>query len=245
MRAWWRSYFLLLRWQLLRLRTTLPALLVLDAVATVGIVVGLSFLIPNINAESGLYLTTGAMTISLITTGMVTAPQQVSFQKLIGVFDYQRSMPVPRLAMVAADTSIWLAKAIPGLVLAATVATLRFDLDLTTSPLVIPAVLLVAAGGVAIGYGIAYTFAPGVVASVTSLVLVMALMFAPVNYPAERLPDWAATIHSWLPFQYMAQAVRETVDVPTNGVPVLPFIVIAGWAAIGLAITARVMTRRT
>ncbi|MFW6090457.1 MAG: hypothetical protein ACODAF_01195 [Actinomycetota bacterium] len=69
-------------------------------------------------------------------------------------------------------------------------------------------------------------------------------MFAPVNYPAERLPGWAQAVHEWLPFQYMAQAVRETVDVAASGVPVLPFLVLAAWAAAGLTVTSRVMTRR-
>jgi ABC-2 type transport system permease protein len=65
-----------------------------------------------------------------------------------------------------------------------------------------------------------------------------------VNYPADRLPDWAAAVHAWLPFQYMAQAIRDTIAVPAGGVPLLPFVVLAVWAAVGLAITSRVMTRR-
>ena len=79
---------------------------------------------------------------------------------------------------------------------------------------------------------------------VTNLVIITALMFAPVNYPADRLPDWAAAVHAWLPFQYMAQAIRETVDVPLGGVPLLPFLVLAVWSVIGLTISSRVMTRR-
>ena len=29
----------------------------------------------------------------------------------------------------------------------------------------------------------------------------------------------------WLPFQYMARAIRETIDVPATGVSLLPFVV--------------------
>lgn len=244
MRHWWRSYALLLHWQLLRNRHNIPYTLAIQVIMSAGIVVGFSYLIPNIDDRSVLYLTTGAMTMTLIIVGMSTAPQVVTYQKTAGSLDFLRSLPVPRLALLAADATIWLAVALPGLAVTATVATIRFDLTFTTSPLVIPAVLLVAAGSVAIGYGIAYAVSPALVGLVTNLVLVISLMFAPINYPAERLPRWAAAIHEWLPFQYMAQAIRETVDVPATGVSLLPFAVLAIWAAAGLAITSRVMTRR-
>jgi hypothetical protein len=43
---------------------------------------------------TALYLSTGAPTVALITVGMVLAPQMVAQQKLRGVFDYQRAMPL-------------------------------------------------------------------------------------------------------------------------------------------------------
>lgn len=239
-----RSYLLLMRWNILRMRTDLPYLLVIQTVIAGGFAVGWSFLIPDLTTEAATYLTTGAMTISLILVGMVLAPQIVAQRKKQGVLDYQRSMPVPRLAMLAADASIWIVIALPGLALTLVVATARFRLDVTISPWLVPAVLLASAGAAGFGYCIAYAFKPELVSVVTQFALITALMFAPVNYPAERLPAWAQSIHEWLPFQYMAQAIRETVAVPPGGVAALPFVVLAVWAVAGLAVTTRVMTRR-
>jgi ABC-2 type transport system permease protein len=244
MRYWLRSYRLLLKWSAMRMRADIPVFLALQTVIAAGIVIGFSFLIPRVDPESALYLTTGAMTISLITVGTVLAPQIVAQQKERGLLDYQRSMPVPRLAMLAADATIWISVALPGLGATLAVATLRFDLQVSMSPWVLLAIPLVSAGSVAIGYCIAYTVKPLLVGLITNIVMIAALMFAPVNYPAERLPGWARTAHEWLPFQYMAQAIRETVDAPAGGVPILPFAVLVGWAIVGLAITSRVMTRR-
>lgn len=239
-----RSFGLLLKWNLLRLRTELPLFMTIQTLISAGIVVGFSFMIPNLDAESALYLTTGAMTVALITVGMVVAPQTVAHRKEQGVLDYQRSMPVPRLAMLAADAIVWVTVALPGLVAVLLIASVRFDLAVTTSPLVVPAILLVSTGTAAIGYGIAYAVKPILVNLIANAVLILALMFSPVSFPAERLPDWAAAIHVWLPFQYMAQAIRETVDVPATGISALPFAVLTGCAVVGLAITSRVMTRR-
>jgi ABC-2 type transport system permease protein len=124
------------------------------------------------------------------------------------------------------------------------VALLRFDLQIDMSAWIVPAILLVSTGAAAIGYCIAYLLKPVLVGLVTNLMVIIALMFAPVNYPAERLPGWAAAVHEWLPFQYMAQAMRETIAVPAGGVSSLPFGVLLAWAVAGLAIASRVMTRR-
>ncbi len=240
-----RSYGLLLRWNLLRLRAALPLLIVLQTLLGVGIVIGFSFLVPEAGADTALYLTTGALTLGLITVGMVAAPQIVAQAKVSGIFDYQRAMPVPRLAMLAADASVWVALAVPGLIAAMVVASLRFNLTFTVSPLAVPAVLLVAICSVGVGYGIAYAAKPEIAGAMTQLVFFIALMFAPINYPADRLPDWLADVHRWLPFTYMAQAIRETVNVPATGVSATPFVVLTAWSVAGLATTYWIMTRRT
>jgi ABC-2 type transport system permease protein len=239
-----RSYGLLLRWNLLRVRMALPLLVIVSTLLSVGIVIGFSFLVPQASPETALYLTTGALTLSLITVGMVGAPQVVAQSKVSGTFDYQRAMPVPRLAMLAADATVWVALALPGLVAAMVVAALRFDLTFTVSPLVVPAVLLAAICSVGVGYGIAYAAKPEVAGALTQLVFFIALMFAPINYPADRLPDWLAAAHRWLPFTYMAQAVRDTVNVPPTGVSVTPFVVLAAWSVVGLSTTYWIMSRR-
>lgn len=244
MRHWLRSYGLLVRWNLLRMRTVLPVFISIQVLMSVGIVLGFSFLIPRHDQVTALYLSTGAPTVSLIVVGMVLAPQLVSQSKARGLFDYQRTLPVPRLAMLAADATVWIPIALPGLAASLAAAALRFDLSFAISPLVVPAVLLVLLVGVAVGYGIAYLADPEITSIVTNLIILVALMFSPVNYPADRLPDWLATVHQWLPFQHMAQVMRETVDVPAGGVAVVPFLVLAAWGAVGLAVTYRVMTRR-
>lgn len=244
MRHWLRSYALLLKWNTLRLRTELPFFLIIQTLMSIGVVVGFSFLIPEIDRFSAMYLSTGAMTVALITVGMVVAPQLVAQQRLQGIFDYQRSMPVPRLAMMAADATVWIGVGLPGMIAALGVAAIRFDLTFAVSPLIIPAALLVATGAVAVGYAIAYAVKPVLVGLVTNVVMIVSLMFAPVNYPAHRLPQWLAAIHEWLPFQYMARAIRESLDTPTTGPSPLPFVVLAAWCAGGLAVASRVLTRR-
>lgn len=245
MLQWGRSYRLLMHWTLLRRRVDLPLLVVIQLMVSVGVVIGFSFLVPDLDATSALYLTTGAMTISLITVAIVIAPQMIAQQKTQGILDYQRAMPVPRTAVLAADATIWVAVALPGTALALLVAVLRFDLGVSLSPMLIPAVLLVAAASIGIGYCVAYAVRPELVGITTNALMIGALMFAPVNYPAERLPQWLAAVHEVLPFASMAQVIRESVDSPPGGPSVLPFAVLALWSVAGVLLASRIMTRRT
>lgn len=244
MQHWWRSYRLLALWSMLRIRRELPFMIITQTLLAAGVVIGFTFFIPEATPEIALYLATGSMTVALITASMVIAPQIVSYRKREGLLDYQRSLPVPRMAALAADATVWVGMAVPGMVFSMIVATFRFDLDLSISPLIVLAVLLVTAGGVGVGYAIAYLVKPEIVGIITNVIVIAALMYAPINYPASRLPGWLAGLHEWLPFQYMAQAIRETVNVPPSGVPVLPFVVLIIWCLAGLVVASRIMTRR-
>ncbi|WP_306203793.1 ABC transporter permease [Actinoplanes sp. RD1] len=244
MRPWLRSYGLLLRWTMLRLRHALPVFLIIQTFLAVGIVVGFAFLLPSVDPATALHLSTGAPTLGLITIGMVMAPQLVAETKTEGTFDYNRTLPVPRTATLAADLTVWLAVAAPGLVAGLVTAVLRFDLHLHVSWLAVPAMLLVALTSTTAGYALAHALPPTICHLITQALIFVALMFSPINYPASRMPGWLQAVHEVLPFQHMAEVVRQTLDVPASGIAVTPFAVLAVWCAAGLAITLRVMTRR-
>src|SRR5690606_40714806 len=97
-------------------------------------------------------------------------------------------------------TTIWVAIALPGTVAALAVSALRFSLTLDITATLLPAVLLVAAASIGVGYFIAYAVKPTLVGIVTNIVLIGSLMFAPINYPADRLANRLAGLHEALPY---------------------------------------------
>jgi ABC-2 type transport system permease protein len=196
------------------------------------------------NESTALYFATGAPVLGLITVGMVIAPQEVASAKQQGVFDFNRSLPVPRSATIASDATIALMTALPGMIAALTVSSLRFDLTLQISPLIIPAVLLTAFAAIGIGYGIGYGLQPAAARMISQLVVFIALMFSPILFPASRLPDWFESVHTVLPFQYMAECIRESLSSPPGGPSGLPFLVLSAWSVAGYVITYRMMSRR-
>jgi ABC-2 type transport system permease protein len=239
-----RSYRLLASWQARRLKWFIPLGIIIQSLFALGIVLGYPMLFPEIDQTTILYLATGAPTISLITLGLVLVPQLVSQAKTDGTLGYMRSLPVPRAAYLFADMSIWLVIVLPGVVFAAVSADLRFGLDLQPSPMVIPVMLLVALTATSIGYAIASLLPPYAAVLMTQVLVVFVLMFSPLNFPADRLPEWLAAIHRVLPIQAMGDALRGTIA--GNSFPLHPetLVLLAAWCAASLGLTLRLLERR-
>jgi ABC-2 type transport system permease protein len=239
-----RSYRLLFTWQIRRLKWFIPFGTVVQGLFALGIVAGYPMLFPQLDRQTILFLATGAPAISLISMGLIAVPQLVSQARADGTQDYMRSLPIRRGIYLIADMTVWLLIVLPGIVFAFAAAAVRFGLDLTISPLVVPAVLMVALTATSIGYAIA-SLLPQMIANVMSQVLVVfVFMFSPLNFPAERLPDWLATVHRILPIQAMGEVLRGTLAQNAFPLSASMFATLGIWCIASLAITLRILERR-
>ncbi len=238
------SYGLLLEWQARRLKGFLPLAIVVQGLFALGIVVGYPMLFPRMDRLTILFLATGAPAITLITMGVVAVPQLVAQAKTEGTLDYMRALPIPRLVYLFADLTVWLAVVLPGVAFAIVVGAVRFDLDLAVTPLVVPAMLLVALTATSMGYAIASLLPQMVANLLTQVLVVFVLMFSPLNFPADRLPAWLAALHQVLPFQAMGEVVRGTLAPASFPVPDTAFALLGAWCVVSFLLTYRVLARR-
>ncbi len=242
---WLHSYQLLLKWHMLKFKPVLPLTLVVQMLIGVGTVIGLGYLVPGVTPEMARFLVTGGPTLTLISLGLVLVPQMVGQAKATGSFDYMRSLPVPRMAFLAAELTTWLLVTLPGLALAIYAGSRHYGFDLELSPLLLPAVLLVGLTATTVGYAIAH-LAPSVelVTVITNFIIFCLFLFSPINFPAERLPGWLAELHRFLPVKHAADAIRGTLT-PGNAENLgLNFLVLGIWCAAGFTITYITVTRR-
>ncbi|HKG18157.1 MAG TPA: ATP-binding cassette domain-containing protein [Candidatus Limnocylindrales bacterium] len=84
----------------------------------------------------------------------------------------------------------------------------------------------------------------GIANLITQVLVVFVLMFSPLNFPPERLPDWLAAIHSVLPIQAMGEVIRGTVAGNAFPMAVGPFLLLGAWCAVAFGLTGLVLTRR-
>ena len=238
------SYFLMVKWVFLSYRPWLSLFLAVEIGIAIGMIYGISFFYPGITPDIAKYLTTGAPTLILLVAGLVLVPQITAQARTEGTFDYIWSLPVPRMAHLAADATNMFGSVLPGVVLAVILGAIHFDFNLDVSLLVIPVVVLIALCGTFIGYSIAFVIPkPMMVNVITQIMSFAVMLFSPVMFPAERLPGWLQAIHKVLPIQYMADLSRGTLtDLDVN--MGLAFIVVAAWCVVGFIVTMVVINRR-
>ena len=242
---WIQSYTLLLKWQGLKFKTMLPFVIVAQFFTGIGTVIGLGYMMPGIDSRTAMFLVTGGPTLSLITLGLVMVPQMVAQAKSNGMLDYMRSFPVPRMAYLAADLTIWLLSTLPGVILALVVGSLRYNFELKFSLLIVPAFTLVVLMATSVGYAVALLSPKAELVNVlTNLIIFSLFLFSPLNFPVERLPNWLATVHRFLPVKYAADAVRGALVPGYSDGLGLALAVLSVWCVAGLAINYWVATRR-
>ena len=240
----WRTFGLMLRWNVLRNRQLLPMLVTIQILLGVGIIYGFAFLVPDITPSVALFFATGAPTLSLILMGLTMVPQETAQARSTGRYDYVSVLPVPRLVPMLAEVVFWLVVQLPGTVATLALAALRFDVQLRLSPLVVPAILLVALTGAAVGYAIAVSMPPTATQQVSSFVSIALLLFSPINFPLSRLPEVLQDIHRALPVTYMADIMRGGLTGHYDGRPGLAYAVVSAYCVLGLMLSARAARRR-
>lgn len=225
-----RSFGLLAQWETNRLRANLPIMVFIQTLVGTGMVVGMAFLVPNLDRASAAYLATAGPTLALFSIGLQIVPQQVAEARRSGAWEFMSSLPVPPLAYPAALLTVQLFASLPGMVLALAASSMRFDLDLAPGPEVVPIVLLVALTTTGLGFLIALLSPNPMLSSLITAALLFAIMlFSPVTFPVERLPAWLETTHQYLPFEHMATAVRLSL-MGTEGV-MAHVLIVGAWCA--------------
>ena len=235
----------MMSWEVRRMRVFLPLALAVQVLIGGGLIIGFGLLIGEIPTTAALYLTTGVTVISMVTIGFVLAPQLIAQQKIAGTYEYLWSLPVPRTTSVAASLTVNTLIASPGMVFALLVGVWRYDIDLQVSVLVLPAVLLTLITAASIGMAMAHAIPNPMITMLATQILVFVIMlYSPINFPADRLPDWLAAIHRYLPFEHMANVVRAGLTQGLATEVGFSFLVLGIWAVVSWSLTAWVVGRR-
>lgn len=241
--ASWRS---MVRWELSGLRLMLPVMILVQLLMGAGFAVGFGLIVPDLSVAAATYLTSGAAAMTLIIVGLSVGPQIVSSHRRAGTYEFLHALPVPRSAATAAWLVVTILLGVPAFGATLLVGSWRYELDLVVSPLaLLGAVLLVVSVATLLGYALAHAVASPMLVMVLSQVLIFVVIgFSPINYPADRLPQWLQEAHAWLPLEAMGQVIRAALtDGLVDGVS-RAYVLLTGWGAAAVAITAATLGRR-
>lgn len=233
----------LIRWSLIRQKYLIPTFSIVQALFAIAIVCGLALMIPQLDNETIVYLSSGAITLGIIAVGCVLAPQIVSESKYNGLFEYQRTLPVPRNNILIADIIIWGVASLPGVIMGCVTAILRFNIDIHVTPFSVAIIIISQITTICIGFAMAYWLPPNVMALGTQIIMIGGMLFSPITYPADRLPECLVYFYQILPFVPMSNLIRCALfqTVPFS---ILDLIVVLMWAVLAFSLALTALARR-
>lgn len=213
-------------------------------IISLGITIGFTFLYSDLDKNTLLYLATGAPTMIFVMCGFACLPFQNSAAKTEGHITFLKTLPINRLAIITADTLIWLCVALPGIIISTLCAHFIYNPGFAISWTVIPACLLSAITCIAVGYGFSYVLKPENTMLVCMVCVFGGLMFSPINFPMERLPEWLQAVHNFLPIDAMTQIIRSSFASDTFTVDFLPYLKMICWCIAGYSVVGIVINKR-
>ena len=211
--------------------------------AGMGVMYGLY--LGEIPTEAATYLVAGIPALALFPIGFVLVPGVIADQRWAETYDYTWSLPVPRSAAALSTLTLFTGLALPGTAIALGVSVLVYDVNLSPSWTLVPAVLAVSAMATSVGFAVGHGVKePRAVNLLTNMLIFGVLMFSPIVVPIEQFPDGLAAAHRILPFWHMAELLRASLTEGFVTETANHWLVLGAWAAVSWAIAFRVVSRR-
>jgi ABC-2 type transport system permease protein len=243
---WLAGYSSMLRFEMRNLRTYLTIGLAIQVLLGAGMALMYGFYFGEVDQDQWAFLVTGIPTLALIPIGFVMVPNAIMEHKLKDTYDYVWSLPVPRSASAIATSTIFTVLAIPGTVIALVIAAISYDVEMSISWSVLPAVVFTSVTATSVGYAVGHAVPePRVISLITNVVMFAVLLFSPIVVAIGQFPDWWAAVHRILPFWHMSVVIRAGL---TDGLLTSPLTASYGalvaWAVASWLVAAWVVGRR-
>lgn len=240
-----RGYLLMLRFDFASQRPWLAFSVAMQILIGAGMAVIYGFYVPHLPKRSLLFLVTGAPALALIPVGLLMVPMFVSQQKTEGTFDFIWSLPVPRVVSAASSLTVFTLVALPGCAMTILLAAWRYNVGLTVSPSIVPAVILTSLMTASIGTALAHGVKdPMVTNMITNALLFVVLLFSPIAFPKSQFPTWLANVHEVLPLYHIGVVIRDGLSTGLVSDAWLSYLILAAWTCVGWAVTALIIGRR-
>jgi ABC-2 type transport system permease protein len=243
---WLAGYASMLRFEMKNLRTYLTVGLAIQVLLGAGMALMYGFYFGEVDQDQWALLVTGIPTLALIPIGFVMVPSAIMEHKLKDTYDYVWSLPVPRSGSAMATATIFTLLAVPGTVIALAIASISYEIDMSISWSVLPAVLFTSMTATSVGYAVGHAVPePRVISLITNVVMFAVLLFSPIVVAIDQFPEWWAAVHRILPFWHMSVLIRAGLS---DGLVTSPLTASYGalvaWTAGSWLVAASVVGRR-
>jgi ABC-2 type transport system permease protein len=212
---------------------------------TLGLVLGMGYLIPNVSEATALFLVTGTATQAFVTTGLVMLPQMLAQSKEDGRLEYFLTLPISREAYLLSLITMVAVTSFPAVLFCLAFGAWHYDLSLTVDPAFVAVMVLAVLSLAGVGVAMAvYMPHQQVTNALTQLIIFYVLFFSPVLLPASQLPELLQHTAKLAPPTYAADGVRATLTDLSGTNLARDLWLMSGFAVASIALSAFAIRRR-
>lgn len=227
------------------MRADMVFIAILQVALTLGLVLGMGYLIPDITESTALFLVTGTATQAFVTTGLVMLPQMLSQAKEDGRLEYFLTFPISREAYLLSHITMVAITSFPAVLFCIAFGAWHYDLSLDFDPLFLVVMVLCVLSLAGVGVAMAvYIPHMQVVNAVTQLIIFYVLFFSPVLLPESQLPSLLQETARLAPPTYAADGVRATLTDLSGTNLTKDLWLMTGFATASIALSAFAIRRR-
>ena len=155
----------------------------------------------------------------------------------------KKHLPVSRIGILLSDLFIWGLLCLPGILSSLLISRFGFGLDISFDVFAMLSILLIIFALLSVGFAIAYLLPSNLVSLISQLIMIGGLLFSPIIYSPNRLPEWTEKIYNYLPFVPSSQVIRASV-FDLEQINSQQFIVLLAWAIVGFSLSLTILSRR-
>lgn len=180
--------------------------------------------------------------LGLISVSVAVAPQVMAEWKLDGYFEELKQLPISRVVLVTIELISWVVVALPGVLFTPILAWLGLDATVSNFASALGILGIAALTYLGIGLILVLSLSLEGVQVISQILMVVAMLFTPILFPADRLPEWVGVIHSWLPFDPLNRTLLSAVT--GSAYDSLTLLRVGVWCIVITAVSSIAMARR-
>lgn len=187
-------------------------------------------------------LTPGVLALAVLSTSFTSLAIATGFERRYGVLKRLGSSPLPRSGLLAGKVgALLVVQALQATIITAVALVLGWTPDLTTAGALgaLGVVLLGTSAFASLGLLVAGALRAEATLAAANLLYLLLMAGGGVVVPSATYGS-AAPVIAWLPSGALGDGLRAALM--HGALPVGPMLVLAGWAAVGTALTARTFT---
>ena len=223
-----KNFYYLLKTSLFVIRQEWVWYILMACITPLSLMFFLGFYFKYDNPDMLLFIITGNMVMSLVTSAMLTLGQDFGRLKQVKGFDYYATLPISKISIIVAFVTRTTLLSLPSVAIIFVIGSVYLNIPFNLHPIILVVIILggYSLSGIGAIIGI-YSKDAQTASLITQIVHPLIVFLAPVLIPEKSLPKIIMYVSYVIPTKYVANAFRYAVQGKISYIDIIILLTIS------------------